>query len=158
MTIKDELTDLAALRHARAEITQQIDIAEQALHNTQEYKRLAALRETCKTYTDEEDAAASRARSLALVAYETRGNKHPAPGIQIKLYRQVLYDQATALAWCSTDAPFLVQHTINARAFERLAPEIPGAPVQVVSQARAIIDADLTQYTAQPAPNTEEQS
>lgn len=148
--LTDQLSELAHIRQTRADIHQQIEIAEQALRNTEEYHRLAALRETYDTHTDQERDAANRTRALALAAYEATAAKRPAAGIQIKLFRQVGYDPADALAWCTTNAPFLLKHTINTAAFERLAPDIPDAPVQVFSEARAIIDADLSQYR-QPA-------
>ncbi len=151
MTIGDELSDLAVLRRQRGVIEARMHFAQAALEATHPYREIEALKRERGELLRQEAVVAERAKSLALAQYEASGDKRPEPGVAIRVYRRPVYDMATVIAWCKAQAPAFVREVLDAKAFEKVALELPGAPVEAVSEARAFVDQDLSGWLHEEA-------
>ena len=80
-------------------------------------------------------------REAAVDIYNLTGNKHPAPGVEVKVRTGLRYDLAEALAWAKETGIAL---QLNAPVFEKLAKASPPPDfVEVVKVPFAAIAADL---------------
>ena len=79
-------------------------------------------------------------RGEAVRLYEETGNKRPAPGVGIRVYRHLRYDMQEAANWCWRNAPALLM--LDTKAFEKTAITL-GAPVEEVEEVTAIIAKEL---------------
>ena len=79
-------------------------------------------------------------RELTLRAYEETGNKTPADGVSVKIFKTLNYDPKEALDWA-------VKHTIaltlDKKAFESTAKATPLDFVTTIEEPRAQIASDL---------------
>jgi hypothetical protein len=93
------------------------------------------------------------ARELALERYAATGDKHPAPGLGIRMVKTVEYEDGAAFAWAKGTGLAL---QLDRKAFEKiaLATPIPGATVVEVAQATIASDlsAVLPAVSAPPIP------
>jgi len=86
-------------------------------------------------------------RLLAVNTYESGAcDKHPVPGITIKVFTKAHYDPAAALAWCKEHAETFVREVLDTKTFDKVALDLPGAPVEKVTYSQANIDSDLSAY------------
>ncbi len=147
--LTDTLTQLAKARQVLAAAEEavaqaQADLAESPLH-----KRVLlaqAHRDQMRQLVNDTDA---EARALARQSFEATGEKKPAAGVEVKLFRRLRYDAAEAFAWCKSNAPTFLRESIDTKSFERVAHELPGAPVTVEYEPRPQIAKDLSEYLAQ---------
>jgi len=143
---------LALLRKERAGLLAELEAAEAKLSATPE---LTAVREA-QAKLNEKNAELSGAEgALRLLAVETfesgACDKHPVPGITIKLFNKVNYDPAAALAWCKEHAATFVREVLDTRVFDKIALDLPGAPVEKITYSQAYIDGDLSGYLEETA-------
>jgi hypothetical protein len=97
---------------------------------------------------DNLDSAASRLikveeeiRIAMVSVFESCGEKQLAPGLSIRVNSKLQYDIASAVRWAETNAPVLIEKTINKAAFESL-PSTPDlefvrtetTPIAVISK------------------------
>ena len=131
--------------------------AEAALKNTPEHRAYEVAQERTAATLAELRHAEAAARELAVKAYAETGSKKPARGVKVAVYERVLYDHDEALAWCKAKAPALVCEALNEQACRKTALHLPGAPIEVTSDPRARLDADLGPLLteAQEEPETE---
>ena len=148
---------VARLRYEAETLLEAEAKAEAALNNTPEHRAYKAAQERTAATLAELRHAEAEARELAVKAYRETGSKKPARGVKIAVYERVLYDRDEALAWCKANAPTLVYEALNEQAFRKTALHLPGAPVEVTSDPRARLDADLGPLLteAQEEPETE---
>jgi hypothetical protein len=127
----------AALRTAQNIIAEE----EAALAATSEGKLLAehrAILAGIKTHCDVVDA---KVRDLALASYAATGSKQPAKGVTIRVGKRLVYDRIKASAWARTNAPALF--TLDIKAWEKAAPTLPDAPIEIVEEPSVAIASDL---------------
>lgn len=87
-----------------------------------------------------------RVRDLTLTAYEVTKDKHPAPGVGIRVQREVDYIESAAFKWAKEHSPvFIVPEKLDAKAFEKFARDNPKrVPVAtIVPTPEATITGDL---------------
>ena len=132
-------TDLA--RQGAALIQQRLDAAREDFER--ENARLIELAANAKgTVAAEEE----RLRQLAIQEYEESGSKSPAPGVGIKVMRDVAYDAGRALLWARE---FGLALKLDAAAFERTVlsqPYLANTPlefVKVTERPQATLAKDL---------------
>lgn len=81
---------------------------------------------------------------LAPAVYRQTGNKHPVPGIVIKVFPVLRYEMDKALAWCKANMPKLVMtvESLDTKNFEKVALAL-GAPVEAEEDPRVTIAKEL---------------
>ncbi len=88
-------------------------------------------------------------RDTACEHWSEDGDKHPWPGVVVKMYTVVEYDPKEALAWAKVNAPSFLR--LNKSAFEKAAKvNLTGLVAQVKKEPRATIARDLSQYLPEP--------
>jgi alkanesulfonate monooxygenase SsuD/methylene tetrahydromethanopterin reductase-like flavin-dependent oxidoreductase (luciferase family) len=79
-------------------------------------------------------------RASALTVFSATEDKHPTPGVSIRVTTRVVYDRDEALAWAKAKGVAL---TLDAKAFEGLAKHDRDLPASVVEDPQATIAKDL---------------
>jgi hypothetical protein len=92
------------------------------------------------------DALRDTIRKRAEDAYYATGDKAPALGLTVKIFKRCLFDVGTALEWCRKNAPVFIKETLDAKGFERMAMTLDSAPVTVVEEPRAQVATALDMY------------
>lgn len=121
----------------------QAEVAErrQELEQMFEARRLAEAEARLKDAVAALEAADMQTRELAVAVYRDTLNKRPVAGVEVRLFRRLVYDRCQVLDWCRLNAPALL--TVDWAAFTKTALGLPGAPVTVEDEPRAFITADL---------------
>ena len=88
--------------------------------------------------------AASAVREAALAEFRQTGDKAPAKGVSIRLFKTYKYDATEAINWCALNAPTFL--AIDAKRFERAAEQLDGAPVTIEYDPQPAIAGDLSEY------------
>ena len=79
-------------------------------------------------------------RNAALATYNATGDKHPAPGVEVKMGTKMVYDPAEALAWAVEHGMCLA---LAKGAFEKVAKASPIPCVQVVETSFVALATEL---------------
>jgi hypothetical protein len=79
-------------------------------------------------------------RTLVLDEFKATGQKKFPLGTEVKVYEDVVYDEAKALEWCSTNFQAAIQKTLNKPVFKAYAKAqiIPGL-VEIVKTPKAML-------------------
>ena len=84
--------------------------------------------------------AESDLRDIALAAYEASQDKHPGPGVEIKVGTKLTYEPEEAFAWAKEHGLALM---LNVKSFEALAKANPITCVTSEPEPKATISTDL---------------
>jgi len=95
---------------------------------------------------DLEDAV----RKAALEEYAKSGNKRPHPAVAMRINKRLRYDADAALEYCRKNFNAAVKTVLDAKVFEKVAPNLGLDFVQITEEPQATIASDLTDYL--PAP------
>ena len=79
-------------------------------------------------------------RTAAEEHYQATDEKHPAPGVSIRLVTAIAYDATTALAWAKGKGIALA---LDTKAFEALAKHDKSVPATVTQVPKATLATDL---------------
>jgi hypothetical protein len=89
-----------------------------------------------------------KVNDLTLQAYLDTGNKKPAPGVGIRVYQKVQYDEDNAFEWCKVHLNTALK--IDKRKLEKHLKAIRGtAPpewVEYFEEPKPTISSDLLEY------------
>jgi hypothetical protein len=145
-TLTDQLRELA---EARRELASRQDREFRAHEIVAEDSNFQAWQAMIADRREQEQHVTSLegdVRCAAVESYLDTGDKAPAPGITIKTFSRLEYDQVAATNWCRGIMPGLL--TLDTKRFERMASQdmLPGAPVEIVKEPRATIATDLSSY------------
>lgn len=141
---QETLRLLAVARGLVAFWKQEVQESERLLQDTKEYRGLMVDKQGRAEAQARVDELTAQVRGEALEAYAVTGNKRPWPGVQIKAYTRVEFDEAEALEWCRERAPALLK--LDVPRFKRAAPHVKGAPVTTTQEYRATLARDLSGY------------
>lgn len=144
--MNDKIKLLAERRQALA-LAQQVEAAALTqIEALPEYQEMVAVGNITRAIKEEISALEAEIREAAVAEFAINGDKKPWPGVGIREVTRLSYDPAVAREWCLTQAPALLM--IDKRQFEKVAPSLPGAPVEVTKEAQATIATDLGEYLA----------
>ena len=92
------------------------------------------------------ETADRTARALAISEFEITGNKHVAPGVEIRVTKRCEYDPTAALTWAKTAGmqALVLPEQVDKRAFESVAKKVPLPFVTYIEEAGVSIATDLT--------------
>jgi hypothetical protein len=134
-----------------AQLRRQLDDAKTAetehdlrLRETTEYQALATAKQARLDIDRAVTLAASAVREAALAEFRQTGDKAPAKGVSIRLFKTYKYDATEAINWCALNAPTFL--AIDAKRFERAAEQLDGAPVTIEYDPQPAIAGDLSEY------------
>jgi hypothetical protein len=105
--------------------------------------------------TQKKDAlqiAETALRSLVLVEYAASGQKKFPLGTEVKVYEDIVYDEAKALEWCNANFPAAIKKTLDKVSFKAYAKLqlIPGL-VEIVKTPKAMLPTKIVLEEA-PSP------
>lgn len=135
--------DLIAAMHRLAAARQAFSAAKERLIAAEDTFREAnaALISQVEAARFETKRTEDDARFLAIDAYRLSANNHPAPGVQIKMFTRLTYNDELALAWAKEHGLAIA---LDRRVFEKIAVVDPPAFVGVVQEPVATISTDLS--------------
>jgi hypothetical protein len=140
-----ELEELKAIvikeRAKAAELGLQQDAAVAAMNATPEKAEVSRVIEAIRAQAVILQQAEDELRSLVLDRFMANGDKNPLPGISIKIFKQYVYDVQEARSWAMLGAPSLL--VLDTKLFEKLAPDMPGAPIAVLDNPKVMLAKDL---------------
>ncbi len=159
MQLHDALRQLATARTNVALTKEMVSQAGEILHATPEWAAFEKASAGLATASAAEADAYAQAREVALETFRTTGDKNPAQGVAIKMYKHVRYEVAEALSWCKTHAPVFVKEVLDARAFEKAVEQMvmTDAPWRIEYEGKPIIATDLSTYLAEEEDEDEDE-
>ena len=128
-------------RAKAAELGAQQDAAIAAMNATPEKAEVSRVIDAIRAQAVILQQAEDELRTAALVAYKDSGNKNPATGISIKIYHICQYDVLKAREWAVVAAPAMM--VLDTKLFEKLAPDMPGAPIAVIDNPKVMLAKEL---------------
>jgi hypothetical protein len=144
-TLTERLHDVAEARHHLAVLKESEQQLERIARDNLEFQMWQSAIERRRAFEGEVTLAEQVARETAVADFRETGAEPPA-GISIKTYSVLIYDPKQADALARVNAPALL--SLDYKTFDRAvkAGTLPGAPAQIVTEARATIASDLSQY------------
>ena len=113
-------------------------------------QRRAALNVELRPMLDERDRLArgvgeqeEAVRAAALAYYAATGAAKPTPGVEVRTFAVLDYDDAAALVWAKEKQMALIPEQLDARAFEKIASVTALDFVERREKSRALIATDL---------------
>lgn len=129
---------LAVLREAVAQRTERIKAARAGFEQTITHELLAL--ESDKRALEAEESAV---RGMALVEYETTGEKKPAVGVSVVLTKKFAIDEAAGLTWAKGHGMCLIPESLDVKAVQKMATVTPLPFVTVTEEPSVRIASDL---------------
>lgn len=146
--LRERLAEVARLRWEAYSVETALAEAQNEVAKTPEARRVQALYETRKGITAALIEAETLAKQEALAEYDETQDKRPLPGVEIKVFKVVEYEELAATMWCQSNAPTMLK--LDAKRFERFVKEdilnIPAHVAKVVEEPRAQLASDLSEY------------
>ncbi len=146
----EELTDtlryVAEWRAIQAKFREAIKECQTALEATPEWAKLQLYQKEERHANEQCIMWEDLAKHDAMRDFKSTGNKAPAPGVTIKVFRQLRYDSDEVLSWCKTNAPTFVRETLDRKSFDEVAHALEGAPIEIIAEPRAQLASDLSAY------------
>jgi hypothetical protein len=147
LRLESSLIAVADLRRLVQDLEMQLKNAQDILDKIPEFAVVENLKRKLtgtKTVLLEDETTA---RQTAVSIYRDYQDEAPLPGVVIKHFKVARYDPVTAEAWACTNAPTLF--VFDTKAFEKVGPKLPGAPILVEDEPRAQLARDLSEYTTE---------
>jgi hypothetical protein len=143
-SLKDHVCSLALLRRSLDDAKTAEAEQDLLLRETAEYQALTTAKQARQDIERAVSLAASTVRESALAEFRQTGDKSPAKGVSIRLFRVYKYDPTEAINWCMLNAPTFL--AVDAKRFEKAAEQLPGAPVTIEYDPQPAIASDLSEY------------
>lgn len=107
---------------------------------TQARTELAPLAETILKKSESLQVAENALRTLVLDEFKSSGQKKFPLGTEVKVYEDIVYDEAKALEWCNANFPAAIKKTLDKVSFKAYAKLqlIPGL-VEIVKTPKAML-------------------
>ena len=149
---KEQLTTnlktLAGLNRALEENQAWLEAKEEKLKALPEYQEVERIQVERQQIKDRIDQARERVNELTLDLYNATGDKKPADGVGVRIYRVLEYDQEKALTWCKEHLEPALK--LDKRTFEKYAKGVedvqPLEFVDYLDEPRPTIAGDLSEY------------
>lgn len=142
--MNEKIAELARLR-ARRDTDQGLYALKKAAFQAETADLLTAIADLDGKITELE----AEIKGEALTRFAVTGNKTPADGVSVRVYKVPTFDEPAATEWARYNMPHLVKtvETFDAKAYGKaLAAEVlpPEAPGELHDDPRAFIDRDLS--------------
>ena len=144
MTLTERMVELAKLRDIVDASTAALAVLDAELAASPTGAHRAAVAEDLRLCKLDMTAVENEIRyRLVPELYHETGNKNPAEGVSIKIFKLLRYDPDEALKWAMNHAPNLVVTSLDIKKFEKVATTL-GAPVEEIEDPRVTIAKDLS--------------
>jgi hypothetical protein len=138
----EELKAIVIKERAKAqELRLQQDAAVAAMNATPEKAEVSRVIEAIRAQAVILQQAEDELREQVLDRYYVDCNKNPLPGISIKMFKGYDYNLLAARTWAVLNAPTML--VLDTKLFERIAPDIPDAPIKVWINPKVMLAKDL---------------
>ena len=146
-SLRTEAVKLATLRHEAEQRDEAIKRARAGFEDTiaQQVQSLAGIRR-------EIEATEGAIRGMALVTYETTGEKKAVPGVEVVVGKEYDIDEPAGLAWARTVKMCLVPEALDLKAVKKMA-AVTDLPFVTVSEKPSVrIASDLLKKLESDSP------
>ena len=140
----DTLVRLAEARREMEAAKEQLAERQAFLEDAPIYHAVVFARDWLRESQEQIARLTTQLRLEALEVYEATGNKKPWPGVQIKMYTVVEFNEVEARNWCLEHADSFLK--LDTTSFKKTAENLVGAPVTITREPRISIASDLSQY------------
>lgn len=145
-SLEDVLRDLHQRRSEKAALDAAL-AEKRALFNAENAALLTAQKDAQAAIETAEDTA----RQLAAAHYRATKEKQPAPGVTIKLFKTMAYDEADAFRFAKQSGLALIPESLDRKAFEKIASATTLAFVRYDEEPRVTIATDLSKHLPERA-------
>lgn len=146
--LQDKLKALAELNRALEESKAWEDVKQEKLKMLPEYHEIEKIQAEQAQIKEQIDQAQGEIKTMALQAYIETGDKKPADGVGIRVYKKLDYDILQAVEWCKVNLEQALN--LNVRTFEKYAKGVeevkPLEFVRYYEEPGATISSDLSDY------------
>lgn len=148
-SLLERIIQLADLRKRAARSREQLRL------RTEEFQRAnAGLIATDREYAAAVDSAEVALRAVAVDEYRRTKERKPAPGLEIKLFKEYAIDEVAGLAWAKEKDLCLIPATLDLAAIKKLATVQPLAFVRISEVPKVTIATDLSKLDLKDAAVT----
>lgn len=150
-------TCLELLRQTRNEVARQAQAVtgwEEEIAKSGPGQALQGAKDRLGELKNQQQEIEDNVRQLALDAYQRTQEKQVAPGIGIRVYRKVCYNEMEMVDWCKENAPIFVRESVDGKAISKMADDLAqkGAPLRIDETPSATIATDLDKVLPAPEP------
>lgn len=142
--LKDKLKKLAELRIVEEELKAYAEKSFDAVQELPEWKLYQEDKEEVDYIKEQIDELRAEINELTIQEYIVSGEKKPAPGVGIRVYTVLNYDEAEALEYCRNNLTPALR--LDKRTFEKIAKDSNFSFVEYEEEPRATIASDLSEY------------
>ena len=146
--IKERLRIMAVLEKEAQELTDWIEETGKELEADPIYQRYEKLVEQRKEVMDKKKNISDGLKELAVLQYFDIGEKKPAPGVEVRIYTRLNYDEETAFSFCEQHLPAALK--LDKKKFEKYVKAMeevdPVDFVEIVEDPRVFISGDFSEY------------
>jgi hypothetical protein len=135
--LEDQIQKVRELRTNRLTLQTEVDQLESDLMS-----RYSALYRELGQANIELKVAEEKLRAATLAAYQETGNKKPAPGVGIRIVKEMIFDEAEAIDW-AVDASAKNCLKLNTSNFKKVAEGLGLPFVEIVECPQATIAKEL---------------
>lgn len=150
MNLTETLTALAVARRSLNESVEQMKVFRAAMDAASQ-----PIVERIKAGQSAVEQLESDARALAEAEYAKNGNKHPAPGVEIKFYTKLEYKKDQALEWAKEHGVGIIPVSLDVKTFEKVAKTVKPDFVQISEWPQVTIARDLDKALTEAAQSAE---
>ena len=137
--LTERVLELKFLRDRADFSSELLKVAQEEFHKTN-----ARLIQDAKVHAAAVDSAEVALRAVAVQEYEHTKEKKPAPGVEIKLYKEYVIDEVAGLAWAQQKELCLIPAKLDLAAIKKLATVQPLPFVLIDEVPRVTIATDLS--------------
>jgi len=144
MTLDAQVQKLARMRAFREKYLEEAKAIEWMFNASPQGQLLSGLKSKL-TELDTEVAATEEAiRAEAVSQFKATGSRRPHPAVEIKMFKQAIYDAQMALEYARQHIPVAVK--LDGKKFEKAALGLDLEFVEILVEPRAQIARDLADY------------
>lgn len=126
----------------------QVTYLKAMIEQSPETQKLRVITDELKECNTTFDRISDAITAEAIALYTASGEKHPHPGVEVKIFKIPTYDESKALDWCITNLPGAIK--CDFKLFEKHAKAVaetkPIDFVTIIDTPRVSILADLSQF------------
>ena len=138
LTLQEQVVAVARLRNTERSLALAIGLAREAWEDRNRVEI-----DNYNAVLAAKNLAEGALRARAVEVYNQTGNKKPAPGVEIKMFTKLTYDEVEALKWASEH---WIALKLDKAVFEKIAKAAPPDFVAVTQEPQATIATDLSRY------------
>jgi len=138
--LADQVSELKTLRGDRLRIKKEIETKQAALNDLEPYQEMVSAKVARDQLEEKIGMLESDIRAATEDYYRVTKDKHPLPGIGIRVNHDMLYDLKEVEEWARVNAPAVFK--FDKKSFESVAVDLK-APVTVVDIPKGTIATEL---------------